>query len=86
MTTAMSDSESIAAPPPAHPSFGGKSIETVQQQQSMFAGERKPYKSWRKKYRKMRVQFDTAFEDNRVGFRQEHKLESTARRLREELE
>lgn len=82
----MSDSEGAAGPP--HPSFGGKSIESVQQQQqqNMLAGERTPYKSWRKKYRKMRARFDAAFEDNRVGFRQEHKLESTAKRLREELE
>lgn len=79
----MSDSESTAAP--AHPTTGGKSIETVQAQQKLQS-ERHPYKSWRKKYRKMRVKFDGALEENKTLFKQEHKLEGTAKRLREELE
>ena len=52
----MSDSESAAAAP--HPTTGGKSMETVQAQQNRIQSERQPYKSWRKKYRKMRVKFD----------------------------
>jgi len=79
----MSDSESTAAAPAPHPAFGGKSIESVQQQQR---GERPAYKSWRKKYRKMRAVFDATLEENKQLFRQEHKLEGTAKRLREELE
>lgn len=80
----MSDSESTAAAPIApHPTFGGKSIESVQQQQR---GERPAYKSWRKKYRKMRAAFDATLEENKQLFKQEHKLEGTAKRLQEELE
>jgi hypothetical protein len=83
----MSDTESAAATPAAaHPIFGGKSIESVQQQQTRLQSDRPPYKSWRKKYRKMRHVFDTQLEQNKVLFRQEHKLEGTARRLREELD
>lgn len=77
----MSDSEGAAAP---HPTTGGKSLESVQAQR--MQGERQPYKSWRKKYRKMRVKFDGALEENKTLFKQEHKLEGTAKRLREELE
>lgn len=80
----MSDSESVAAAP--HPTTGGKSIESIQAQQSRMQSERQPYKSWRKKYRKMRVKFDGVLEENKTLFKQEHKLEGTAKRLREELE
>lgn len=81
----MSDSEGAAAAS-SHPTTGGKSIETVQAQQNALQGERQPYKSWRKKYRKMRVKFDAVLEENKTLFKQEHKLEGTAKRLREELE
>ena len=70
----MSDSETSAAP---HPTLGGKSLETV---------ERPRYKSWRKKYRKVRTRFDVALEENKRFFKEEQKLESIAKRLREELE
>ena len=80
----MSDSESAAAAP--HPATGGKSMETVQAQQNRIQSERQPYKSWRKKYRKMRVKFDSVLEENKTLFKQEHKLDGTAKRLREELE
>ena len=80
----MSDSESAAAAP--HPTTGGKSIETIQAQQNRIQSERQPYKSWRKKYRKMRVKFDSVLEENKTLFKQEHKLDGTAKRLREELE
>lgn len=83
--TTMSDSEGAAAAS-SHPTTGGKSIETVQAQQNALQGERQPYKSWRKKYRKMRVKFDAVLEENKTLFKQEHKLEGTAKRLREELE
>lgn len=68
-----------------HPQFGGKSIESVQAQQNALAS-RKPYKSWRKKYRKMRAKFDTILEENKRLFKEEQKLEGLARRLTEELE
>lgn len=71
----MSDSES-AAPAP-HPTLGGKSLQSL---------ERPRYKSWRKKYRKMRSKFDTVLEDNKRLFKEEQKLEGIAKRLREELE
>lgn len=80
----MSDSE--GAPVAPHPTTGGKSIESVQAQQSLAQGDRQPYKSWRKKYRKMRAKFDGVLEENKTLFKQEHKLEGTAKRLREELE
>ncbi|TKA30736.1 hypothetical protein B0A50_02456 [Salinomyces thailandicus] len=81
----MSNTSSPVAPPPAssHPPVGGKSLESLQQLQSPKKG---PYKSWRKKYRKIRGRFDGVLEDNRRLFREEHKLEATAKRLREELD
>lgn len=70
----MSDTEGM---PAAHATTGGKSLAAV---------ERPRYKSWRKKYRKMLAQFDKVMEDNKMHFREEQKLESTAKRLREELD
>lgn len=81
----MSDSEGAAASS-QHPTTGGKSLENLQAQQNKLQGERQPYKSWRKKYRKMRAKFDGVLEENKTLFKQEHKLEGTAKRLREELE
>ena len=72
--TTMSDSETSAAP---HPTLGGKSLQSY---------ERPKYKSWRKKYRKMRHRFDGVLEENKKLFKEEQKLEYTAKRLREELE
>lgn len=72
---ALSDPESTTAPP--HPNLGGKSIQSL---------ERPKYKSWRKKYRKMRHHFDGVLEDNKRLFKEEQKLETIAKRLREELE
>ena len=72
--TKMSDSET---PAPSHPTHGGKSLQSL---------ERPRYKSWRKKYRKMRYKFDSVLEDNKKFFKDEQKLEGIAKRLREELE
>ena len=72
----MSDSESTLPAVP-HPNTGGKSLASL---------ERPRYKSWRKKYRKMRVNFDIVLEDNRRLYKEEQKLEGIAKRLREELE
>ena len=79
--TTMSSASSPVPPPSSHPTVGGKSIETLQ-----HSHQKGPYKSWRKKYRKMRSRFDGVLEDNKRLFREEHKLEVTAKRLREELE
>jgi len=75
----MSDSDSFQAI--NRPTVGGKSIESIQP-----SNTRAPYKSWRKKYRKMHARFDVALEENKRLFREEHKLDAIARRLREELE
>ncbi|EME82550.1 uncharacterized protein MYCFIDRAFT_87172 [Pseudocercospora fijiensis CIRAD86] len=70
----MSDSE---IPPQAHATTGGKSLA---------AAEYPPYKSWRKKYRKMKHKFDGVLEENKTLFKEEQKLEGIARRLRESLD
>lgn len=88
----MSDSESNAAPnppsslptqsdapAPAHATMGGKSLAAI-------APDRRPYKSWRKKYRKMHHKFDAVLDENKRLFKDEQKLEGIARRLREELD
>lgn len=49
-------------------------------------GERARYKSYRKKYRKLRHKFDGVLEENKRLFKEEQKMLGTARRLREELE
>jgi hypothetical protein len=88
----MSDSESNATltqPQPAaaqnpsdehpvpHATTGGKSLAAL---------KKPPYKSWRKKYRKMKIKFDSTLEENKKTFKVEQNLEGIARRLREELE
>lgn len=73
----MSDSESAAHAPGPHPTYGGKGLEAL---------ERPRYKSWRKKYRKMRHKFDQTYEENRQLFKDEQKLEAIAKRLKEELD
>ena len=73
----MSDSEGTAPISAPHATTGGKSLANV---------ELPRYKSWRKKYRKMRHKFDGVLEENKKLFKEEQKLEGIARRLREELE
>ncbi|KAK5164758.1 uncharacterized protein LTR77_009421 [Saxophila tyrrhenica] len=73
----MSDSESTMAAGPPHPHLGGKSLQSL---------ERPRYKSWRKKYRKMRHHFDGVLEENKRVFKDEQKLDAIAKRLREELD
>lgn len=75
--TTMSDSESTAPLFAQHATTGGKSLASV---------ERPRYKSWRKKYRKMRHKFDGVLEGNKKLFKEEQKLEGIAKRLRQELE
>ncbi|KJX97240.1 hypothetical protein TI39_contig520g00004 [Zymoseptoria brevis] len=88
----MSDSEGNATPTQAqstvaqhsfedtsasHATTGGKSLEALKRPQ---------YKSWRKKFRKMKIKFDGVLEENKKMFKDEQKLEGIARRLREELD
>lgn len=48
--------------------------------------ERPKYKSWRKKYRKMKVHFDERLKFNNRLYKEEQKLEALARRIRESNE
>lgn len=44
---------------------------------------RKPYKSWRKKYRKLKLQFDAKMKESDEMFKQEHRAVEVVRRLQE---
>ena len=77
VTMDVSGGEDGIATQPGHPEVGGKSPAAV---------GRPRYKSWRKKYRKMRHKFDGALEENKRWYTEEQKLEGLARRLQEELE
>lgn len=48
--------------------------------------QRARYKSYRKKYRKMRHLFDGVLEENKRLFKEEQKMQATAKRLREDLD
>ncbi|KAK3073771.1 hypothetical protein LTR53_004351 [Teratosphaeriaceae sp. CCFEE 6253] len=99
----------MAAPPAAHPAFGGKSLENLPGNPYAVAAaipsapaaatapapapppqaevdRSQRYKSWRKKYRKMRARFDGLQEENKRLFKDAFKLEATAKRLREEMD
>ncbi|GAB7358628.1 hypothetical protein MBLNU230_g3858t1 [Neophaeotheca triangularis] len=80
----MSDSEGTAGPSHHHNPYGGKSLASLAA--ITGSGDKPRYKSWRKKYRKMRIHFDGVLEENRRMFREEQKLEATAKRLRQELD
>lgn len=91
----MSDSEGNAAPnppsslppqsqaPPSHAPTGGKSLPSAM---PTTTTTRAPYKSYRKKYRKMHSKFSLVLEENKRLFKDEQKLSSIASRLREELD
>ena len=44
------------------------------------------YKSWRKKYRKMKAHFDDVLKENNASFIEEQKLEVLNKRLQEQNE
>ena len=70
----MSDDEILAGPP------GTTSAD-------LAAPDLKPkYKSWRKKYRKMKARFDDVIKDNNTMFKEESKLEALSKRLQEHNE
>ena len=70
----MSDDESIARP------LGASTADTS------LHDPKPKYKSWRKKYRKMKVRFDDVMKDNTTMFREEQKLEALSKRLQEQNE
>ncbi|KAK0287363.1 hypothetical protein LTR91_001663 [Friedmanniomyces endolithicus] len=77
--------------PGAHPTYGGKSIDKLPANPyaappAEVRDRTQRYKSWRKKYRKMRAHFDGVLEENKRLFKEEHKLESLAKRSRQELD
>ncbi|KAK3657788.1 hypothetical protein LTR56_002167 [Elasticomyces elasticus] len=72
-----------------HPTLSGKSLDNLPSNpythpSPSHPDRTLPYKSWRKKYRKMRHNFDSTLEENKRLFKEIHKLDSTAKRLREE--
>ncbi|KAK4962061.1 hypothetical protein LTR10_002558 [Elasticomyces elasticus] len=72
-----------------HPTLSGKSLDNLPANPYTHPSPSQPdrtlpYKSWRKKYRKMRHNFDSTLEENKRLFKEIHKLDSTAKRLREE--
>ncbi|KAK3663995.1 hypothetical protein LTR22_005215 [Elasticomyces elasticus] len=69
-----------------HPTLSGKSLSNLPANPYTHPppSRNQPYKSWRKKYRKMRHNFDSTLEENKKLFKEIHKLDSTAKRLREE--
>ncbi|KAK3678823.1 hypothetical protein LTR78_001276 [Recurvomyces mirabilis] len=75
-----------ATPPTGHPTLGGKSLDNLPPNPYAAPERGQSYRSWRKKYRKMRAKFDGVLEENRRMFRDECKLEGLAKRLREELD
>jgi hypothetical protein len=58
----------------------------VQTFDSVLKETKVPLRSWRKKYRKMKLRFDKAMDESSSLFKDNHKLEILARRLQEENE
>jgi IEC3 subunit of the Ino80 complex, chromatin re-modelling len=48
------------------------------------AAAQPPLRSWRKKYRKLRLRFDKVMDDSNSLFKEEHRALALARRLQEE--
>jgi hypothetical protein len=71
----MSDEEIVAGPP------GATSID------ARGVSETKPkYRSWRKKYRKMKTHFDQVMKESNTLFIDEQKLDALSKRLQEQNE
>lgn len=70
----MSDDEIVAGPP-------GARIEDLE-----TPDLRPRYKSWRKKYRKMKARFDEVMKDNSAMFKDEQRMDSITKRLQEQNE
>ena len=62
---------------------GPTELETTDDQP---ADLRPRYKSWRKKYRKMKARFDDVMKVNSTLFKEEQKLDVLAKRLQEQNE
>ena len=70
----MSDDEIVAGPP------GATSAD------ARVSDVKPKYRSWRKKYRKMKTRFDDVMKDSNQLFVDEQKLESLSKRLQEQNE
>ena len=70
----MSDDEIVAGPPGV--TSAGFQVPDLKPK----------YKSWRKKYRKMKARFDDVMKDNSTMFKEEQKLEALSKRLQEQNE
>jgi hypothetical protein len=71
----MSDDEQIAAGPQSE-------INSNAQPST----DKPKYKSWRKKYRKMKAHFDDVLKENNTLFVEEQKLDALNKRLQEQNE
>jgi hypothetical protein len=58
----------------------------VQKFDDVLKEQKVPLRSWRKKYRKMKLKFDKAMDESNTLFKDCHKLEIQSRRLQEENE
>jgi hypothetical protein len=71
--------ENLMNPKPATPPDAQKFDDVLKEQKV-------PLRSWRKKFRKMKLTFDKVMEESNTLFKDCHKLEILARRLQEENE
>ncbi|KIW03934.1 uncharacterized protein PV09_04773 [Verruconis gallopava] len=69
--------ENLMNPKPATPPDAQKFDDVLKDQKI-------PLRSWRKKYRKMKLNFDKVMDESNTLFRDCHKLEAQAKRLQEE--
>ena len=58
----------------------------VQKFDDVLKEQKVPLRSWRKKYRKMKLQFDKTMEESNALWMGCHKLDAMAKRLQEENE
>lgn len=58
----------------------------VQKFDDVLKEQKVPLRSWRKKYRKMKLKFDKAMDESNKLFTDCHKLDALAKRLQEENE
>lgn len=65
----------------------GEAAAATTTTEELDAPPNKPkYKSWRKKYRKMKAHFDDVLKENNSSFVEEQKLEALCKRLQEQNE
>jgi len=93
MSTRPSDPIDVDAPPPSSPQITTQDIHEIPEEDDQEMQDEAPpprgrlrYKSWRKKYRKMRLKFDDMMDETNALFIAEHKAWNTARRIQEEID